>query len=595
MLKNIGAGLLKIQNVSDKVVLAGWVHRRRDHGGLIFIDLRDSSGIAQIVFNPEVTPEIHALAESLRSEWVVQVTGVVRARPDGMQNPDMSSGDVEVEAENMQILNQSDTPPFSISDDSDVDELLRLKYRYLDLRRPQMQDILILRHKVVKFIRDFLDDRGFLEIETPILTKSTPEGARDYLVPSRLYPGQFYALPQSPQQLKQLLMVSGVEKYFQIARCFRDEDPRADRQPEFTQLDLEMSFVEEEDILELTEKMYSTLVKELAPNKKIPKKFPRISYQESMQKYGTDKPDLRFGLELFDFSDLFVGTDFRVFDSILNDGGIIKGFAAPGMASYPRRQLDDLNEFVKARGASGMIYISIRGDSLEALNSEDINSPISRFLSPELVREMANRCGAEVGDSILIIAGPQKSTNTSLSLLRNEIGSRLELIDTDEVAFAFVTEFPLFEWDEDGSRWEPMHHAFTMPKNLDSVDLEVNPDQIIAQCYDVVANGDELASGSIRISDPELQRRVFRLAGYSDDQIDERFGHMLTAFKYGAPPHGGIAPGIDRLVMLLSDKNNIREVIAFPKTQNAIDPLFESPSNVSDSQLKELEIEFKSD
>ena len=593
MLKNIGAGLLKIQNVSDKVVLAGWVHRRRDHGGLIFIDLRDSSGIAQIVFNPEVTPEIHALAESLRSEWVVQVTGVVRARPDGMQNPDMSSGDVEVEAENMQILNQSDTPPFSISDDSDVDELLRLKYRYLDLRRPQMQDILILRHKVVKFIRDFLDDRGFLEIETPILTKSTPEGARDYLVPSRLYPGQFYALPQSPQQLKQLLMVSGVEKYFQIARCFRDEDPRADRQPEFTQLDLEMSFVEEEDILELTEKMYSTLVKELAPNKKIPKKFPRISYQESMQKYGTDKPDLRFGLELFDFSDLFVGTEFRVFDSILNDGGIIKGFAAPGMASYPRRQLDDLNEFVKARGASGMIYISIRGDSLEALNSEDINSPISRFLSPELVREMANRCGAEVGDSILIIAGPQKSTNTSLSLLRNEIGARLELIDTDEVAFAFVTEFPLLEWDEDGSRWEPMHHAFTMPKNLDSVDLEVNPDQIIAQCYDVVANGDELASGSIRISDPELQRRVFRLAGYSDDQIDERFGHMLTAFKYGAPPHGGIAPGIDRLVMLLSDKNNIREVIAFPKTQNAIDPLFESPSYDSDSQLKELEIEFK--
>ena len=364
MLKNIGAGLLKIQNVSDKVVLAGWVHRRRDHGGLIFIDLRDSSGIAQIVFNPEVTPEIHALAESLRSEWVVQVTGVVRARPDGMQNPDMSSGDVEVEAENMQILNQSDTPPFSISDDSDVDELLRLKYRYLDLRRPQMQDILILRHKVVKFIRDFLDDRGFLEIETPILTKSTPEGARDYLVPSRLYPGQFYALPQSPQQLKQLLMVSGVEKYFQIARCFRDEDPRADRQPEFTQLDLEMSFVEEEDILELTEKMYSTLVKELAPNKKIPKKFPRISYQESMQKYGTDKPDLRFGLELFDFSDLFVGTEFRVFDSILKDGGIIKGFAAPGMASYPRRQLDDLNEFVKARGASGMIYISFGGDSL---------------------------------------------------------------------------------------------------------------------------------------------------------------------------------------------------------------------------------------
>tara|TARA_B100000029_G_scaffold82049_2_gene72940 strand:- start:2027 stop:3814 length:1788 start_codon:yes stop_codon:yes gene_type:complete len=595
MLKNIGAGLLETQNVSDKVVLAGWVHRRRDHGGLIFIDLRDSSGIAQIVFNPEITPEIHALAESLRSEWVVQVTGVVRARPDGMQNPDMSSGDVEVEAENMQILNQSETPPFSISDDSDVDELLRLKYRYLDLRRPQMQDILILRHKVVKFIRDFLDDRGFLEIETPILTKSTPEGARDYLVPSRLYPGQFYALPQSPQQLKQLLMVSGVEKYFQIARCFRDEDPRADRQPEFTQLDLEMSFVEEEDILELTEKMYSSLVKELAPNKKIPKKFPRISYQESMQKYGTDKPDLRFGLELFDFSDLFVDTEFRVFDSILNDGGIIKGFAAPSMASYPRRQLDDLNEFVKARGASGMIYISIRGDSLATLNSEDINSPISRFLSPELVREMANRCGAEVGDSILIIAGPEKSTNTALSLLRNEIGARLELIDTDEVAFAFVTEFPLFEWDEDGSRWEPMHHAFTMPKNLDSVDLEANPDQIIAQCYDVVANGDELASGSIRISDPELQRRVFRLAGYSDDQIDERFGHMLTAFKYGAPPHGGIAPGIDRLVMLLSDKNNIREVIAFPKTQNAIDPLFESPSYVSDSQLKELEIEFKSD
>ena len=595
MLKNIGAGLLKIQNVGHKVQLAGWVHRRRDHGGLIFIDLRDSSGLAQIVFNPEITPDVHSLAESLRSEWVVQIHGVVRARPEGMQNPEMSSGDVEVEAISMEILNQSETPPFSISDYSDVDELLRLKYRYLDLRRPQMQEMLSLRHKVVKFIRDFLDERGFLEIETPILTKSTPEGARDYLVPSRLYPGQFYALPQSPQQLKQLLMVSGVERYFQIARCFRDEDPRADRQPEFTQLDLEMSFVEEEDILELTEEMYSTLVKELTPNKKIPKIFPRISYQESMQKYGTDKPDLRFGLELFDFSDLFVGTEFRVFDSILNEGGLIKGFAAPGMASYPRRQLDDLNEFVKARGASGMIYVSLRGDSLENLKPEDINSPINRFLSPELVVKMAKRSGANVGDSILIIAGPVKSTNTALSLLRNEIGSRLELIDKDEIAFAFVTEFPLFEWDEDGNRWEPMHHAFTMPQNLDSVDLEANPDQVIAHCYDVVANGDELASGSIRICDPDLQRRVFRLAGYSDEQIDERFGHMLTAFKYGAPPHGGIAPGIDRLVMLLSDKNNIREVIAFPKTQNAMDPLFESPSHVSHTQLKELEIDFKQD
>ena len=595
MLKNIGAGLLKIQNVGHKVQLAGWVHRRRDHGGLIFIDLRDSSGLAQIVFNPEITPDVHSLAESLRSEWVVQIHGVVRARPEGMQNPEMSSGDVEVEAISMEILNQSETPPFSISDYSDVDELLRLKYRYLDLRRPQMQEMLSLRHKVVKFIRDFLDERGFLEIETPILTKSTPEGARDYLVPSRLYPGQFYALPQSPQQLKQLLMVSGVERYFQIARCFRDEDPRADRQPEFTQLDLEMSFVEEEDILELTEEMYSTLVKELTPNKKIPKIFPRISYQESMQKYGTDKPDLRFGLELFDFSDLFVGTEFRVFDSILNEGGLIKGFAAPGMASYPRRQLDDLNEFVKARGASGMIYVSLRGDSLENLKPEDINSPINRFLSPELVVKMAKRSGANVGDSILIIAGPVKSTNTALSLLRNEIGARLELIDKDEIAFAFVTEFPLFEWDEDGNRWEPMHHAFTMPLNLDSVDLEANPAQVIAHWYDVVANGDELASGSIRICDPDLQRRVFRLAGYSDEQIDERFGHMLTAFKYGAPPHGGIAPGIDRLVMLLSDKNNIREVIAFPKTQNAMDPLFESPSHVSDTQLKELEIDFKQD
>ena len=597
MLKTINCGDLRADHVGDRVKLAGWVNHRRDHGNLVFIDLRDREGIVQVVCNPDLFPEAHRVAERVRGEWVIQVTGNVSRRPEGTENPDLATGEIEVAAEQVAVLNESKTPPFYVNDDSEVDELLRLKYRYLDLRRPGMRHNLIIRHRVVKFIRDFLDERGFLEIETPILIKSTPEGARDYLVPSRLHPGKFYALPQSPQQLKQLLMAAGVEKYFQIARCFRDEDPRADRQPEHTQLDLEMSFVEQDDVLNLIEELYTALVDSLFPGKRLLRPFPRMTYAEAMDAYASDKPDLRFGLKMADLADVAKGTEFRVFKSVLADGGIVKGFRAPGCADYPRRQLDALVEFARTAGAQGLVYIALTGGpcSIDEMTEDQVKSPVSRFLSLEDVKAMARCTGAEVGDLMLIIAGPPKPTNLALNALRREMGRRLELADPDLLAFAFVVDFPLFEWNEDEGRWDASHHAFSMPTTEDKQYLESDPGRVTGHIYDVVCNGFELASGSIRIHKRGLQERVLRVLGYTEEQIRQRFGQLLDSFEYGSPPHGGIAPGIDRLVMVLAGIENIRDVIAFPKTQSAIDPLFEAPGPVEDAQLRELHLRIVDD
>ena len=563
---------------------------RRDHGGVIFVDLRDRSGIVQVVFSPELSPEAYRVAEQLRSEWVIEVKGVVTRRPPESENPSLPTGMVEVMADEVTVLNSSLTPPFYIEDDVKADEGLRLRYRYLDLRRPQMQRNLILRHQVVKYIRDFLDERGFLEIETPILIKSTPEGARDYLVPSRMQKGNFYALPQSPQQLKQLLMVSGVEKYFQIARCFRDEDLRADRQPEFTQLDLEMSFVDQEDVLRLTEELYTGMVEKLTPGKKLIKPFPRLPYDEVMARYGSDKPDLRFGLEMTDVTDLAGETEFRVFLNTVEQGGIVKGFVAPGQGHYTGSDMRRLEETAKEFGAAGMSHVRLQGEGSPSELTEDnfLLSPGLR-MPVEWSRRLAERMGANGGDLIVLMAGSASRANLWLSSMRNYFGERLGLIDEDILSFAFVTGFPLFDWDETNNRWDSSHHPFTSPadgkeKLLDGPELG----GIESKAYDLVCNGSELASGSIRIHRRELQEKIFAVLGYSREQVEERFGHILEAFEYGAPPHGGIAPGIDRLVTILAGADSIRDVIAFPKTQSGTDLLFGAPSPVDDSQLRDL-------
>jgi len=592
LLKTINCGDLRIEHVGRMVTLAGWVHRRRDHGNVIFIDLRDRYGIVQAVFDPDISPQVHSIAVELRNEWVVQMIGQVVKRPEGMNNPGLPTGEVEFKVDKLVVLNESKTPPFDINEETDVDELIRLKYRYLDLRRSRMRDMLIVRHKVVNYIRRFLDDRDFLEIETPILIKSTPEGARDYLVPSRLLPGSFYALPQSPQQLKQLLMVAGVEKYFQIARCFRDEDPRADRQPEHTQLDLEMSFVNQDDVLTLIEELYTGLVKVLFPEKRVLSPFPKLTYLESMEQYGTDKPDLRYELRMSDLSDIVVNTDLRVFRSVLESKGLIKGIAVPKCADYSRRQIDELTELAKSRGAQGLISIALTGEScvLKNLTQDQVKSPVAKFLSLDQVRSMATRLDAGVGDLILIVAGERKTTNMSLSYLRQEMGRRLKLADPNLMAFAFIVDFPLFEWDDEGNRWDAMHHPFSMPQSGYENYIESDPGKVIGQLYDLVANGEELASGSIRVHKRDLQEKIFKTLGYSTEEVNRRFGQLLTALEFGAPPHGGIAPGIDRLIMILTGNENIREVIAFPKTQSGFDPLFEAPSPVDDNQLRDLHL-----
>jgi len=596
LLKSHSCGELNKKHVGAKVTLAGWVDRRRDHGGLIFIDLRDREGIVQVVFNPEVSKLCHEVASEMRSEYVVRVSGEVAPRPPGTENPKLPTGDIEVIAYNTDILNPSKTPPFYISEDNEVEESLRLKYRYLDLRRTRMKQNLLLRYRVVKFIRDFLDAKGFIEVETPILIKSTPEGARDYLVPSRLHPGKFYALPQSPQQLKQLLMVAGVEKYFQIARCFRDEDTRADRQPEFTQLDLEMSFIEEEDILNLLEELFTSMVEIIKPEMRVIKPFPRLTYTDAMEYYGTDKPDLRFGLEIRDLSDIAAQSNFSIFRSAIAEGGKVKGICAPGCSSYTRHQLDELNKLVRNLGAEGLVTMPLgaSGGSINDLTLEMTRSVATKFLTLDQIKQMAKRLGANRGDLLLIIAGKKsKLVDMALGELRREMGHRLKLADPNVLAFAFITDFPLLGRNEETGQWEAMHHPFTAPRDEDVSLLDVTPEKVRGKHYDIVCNGCEIAGGSIRIHTSELQRKIFKLLGYNDDEIEERFGHLLEAFDYGAPPHGGIAPGIDRIVMLLAGEETIREVIPFPKSQTASDLTFNAPSPVTEQQLAELHLRLR--
>jgi aspartyl-tRNA synthetase len=596
LLKSHSCGELRKEHYGEKVTLAGWVDRRRDHGGLIFIDLRDREGVVQVAFNPEVSKNCHEVADKMRSEYVVRISGEVVLRPSGTENPKLPTGDVEVIARDAEILNPSLTPPFYINEDVEVEENLRLRYRYLDLRRSQMKENMLLRHQAVKFIRDFLDASGFIEIETPILIKSTPEGARDYLVPSRLHSGKFYALPQSPQQLKQLLMVAGMEKYYQIARCFRDEDTRADRQPEFTQLDLEMSFVEEEDILSLMEELFISMVAALKPELRVLKPFPRLSYAEVMDRYGTDKPDLRFGLEIKDLSDIVAQSDFSIFSSAIASGGVVKGIPAPGCAAYTRRQLDELNQLARDCGAGGLITISLgesAGGSLNDLTMEMVRSAAAKFLTLDQIRAMAERLDAGMGDLLLVSAGETRLVNTVLGELRQEMGHRLKLAEPDTFTFAYIQNFPLLRQSEEAGRWDSEHHPFTRPWDEDVPLLDTSPGEVRGKHYDMICNGYEIGGGSLRIHTAELQRKVFRLLGYSDAEIEERFGHMLEAFDYGAPPHGGIALGIDRIVMLLAGRETIREVIAFPKTQSALDLTFNAPSPVTEEQLAELHIRLR--
>jgi len=579
-------GELRANDAGSQATIKGWVNRRRDHGGLIFLDIRDRYGLTQVVLNPEHSPAAHALAEGVRSEYVVEVRGTVQPRPEGTVNPNMPTGEIEVVVDDLAILNAAKTPPFEINDNVDVDENLRLEYRYLDLRRPKMQQNLILRHNIVRTIRRYLDERDFVEIETPILIKSTPEGARDYLVPSRVYPGEFYALPQSPQQLKQLLMVSGMDRYYQIARCFRDEDQRSDRQPEFTQLDLEMSFVDQEDILQLIEGLCIELA-EMAGFAVQDNPFPRLTHAQAALKYGSDKPDLRYGLEIADVSEIVSASEFGVFANTVAAGNVVRAIGVPGRSGISRGQVDELTNFAKQFGAKGLAWLAIEAGEDGALSGR---SPIAKFLSQQEIDALAAATSASAGDLILFVADTAEVAANVLGRLRERFGQELGLAAEKVAAWAWVLDFPLLRWDEDGNRWDAEHHPFTAPMDEDVSLLATDPAKVRAKAYDLVLNGYEAGGGSIRIHQRDLQSRIFELMGYSEDQIQERFGHLLRAFDYGAPPHGGIAPGIDRIAMILAQEPTLREVMAFPKNQTARDVMFDAPSHVDLKQLDELHI-----
>ncbi|MGG0657624.1 aspartate--tRNA ligase [Rummeliibacillus pycnus] len=578
-------GVLRAENVGERVVLKGWVQYRRDFGGLIFIDLRDRTGLTQVVFTPENSQEALDLADSFRSEYVIEVEGEVRPRTPEMVNPNLETGEIEVYVDKVTLINKAKTPPFQIEDRIQVNEDLRLKYRYLDLRRPVMYNTFKLRSDVTKIIRNFLQDEGFLEVETPILTKSTPEGARDYLVPSRVHEGEFYALPQSPQLFKQLLMVSGFEKYFQIARCFRDEDLRADRQPEFTQIDMEMSFLTQEEILDINERLIQNVMKEIK-GIDVPRPFQRMKYDEAMSRYGSDKPDVRFGLELIELSDVVAGCNFKVFAQTVEAGNQVKGINIKGANdNYSRKDLDELTKFVGRYGAKGLAWIKV--------TEEGLTGPIGKFFQDEFGQKLADRMKAEPGDTLVFVADKKSVVADSLGALRKKLGKELGLIDESQYAFLWITDWPLLDYSEEEGRYTAAHHPFTRPFDEDLEKMDTAPGEVRAQAYDIVLNGYELGGGSLRIYEKDLQEKMFEVLGFTQEQAQEQFGFLMDAFEYGVPPHGGLAFGLDRFIMLLAGRDNLRDTIAFPKTASASCLLTEAPSTVATAQLDDLHIRTK--